>query len=499
MQLAVAELRALEGRCLARAQTRQLGMGGCDPVEGVGAPTCQQCMDYGADAVTECVYSGCKWRNYESDCVEGRDRLKVATGMWMVSTGWLMLVWVGGWARRNCGKVEKLRRSGRRLQAEALGKRHDQRTVISGGWPVKAQVYSVRIRCPSATPNGGFVNREVTVTRENYESIEDGGTVEVVVDAGDERVILAASVVDADRERFGWIVLSIAGAGLVPALLFGGLAMMLDAYHCWIPPSCCDEADPNNVSDTPCDGVGGRSHWALCEAPCDQGWMTWIMMSSMFGIMMSFMIVLLRSGSGVSSDDDDPGCSWSKAGNYCFGRGEFCNEEDPNLVALEIIKPQRPTRPGRDSHESSHVPNISRGVTMLDRTFRGITGGARHYAEQPLTEEEIQAAEEELQREELQREELQRRQQEKEEEERRQQAAQTEPDAYSERQQLVDDDGIHDDGAGQEEGGWDEVHLRDGQQVTWADDSEPYSVNTNLLESEGSARDLAVPLPTYQA
>lgn len=98
---------------------------------------------------------------------------------------------------------------------------------------------------------------------------------------------------------------------------------------------CCDDADPNNASDLPCEGVGGRSHWSHCEAPCDNGYLTWMMMSSskcmctsrvhalssqlrldlitadvsepyaclfvisVFGIMLAFMIVLLRSGGGV--------------------------------------------------------------------------------------------------------------------------------------------------------------------------------------------------------
>ncbi len=465
-------------------------MGGCDPVEGAGAPTCEQCMDYETQAAAECVYSGCKWRSFESDCVEGRDRLKVATGMWMVSAGWLTMVWVGGWARKNCGKAQKLQRSGRRVIAEVLSKRHDQRMVISGGWPVKAQVFSVRVRYPSVdTATGGStVVHEVTVTRENYESVQDGEEITVVIDKSDARVVLAASVVDADRERFGWIVLSIAGVGLVPGLLVGGMTMMLDAYHCWIPPSCCDNADPNNSSDTPCDGVGGRSHWALCEAPCDQGWVTWMMMSSMFGIMLSFMVVLLRSGSGLrSGGDEEPGCSWSKAGNFCFGSGEFCGEEDPNLVALEVIQPLRPFSPDANSRESTHVPNISRGVTMLDRTFRGITGGSRHYPEQPLTEEEAQAAEEELER---------------EAEKRQQQEEQSEGDFGDEMHQLVDHDGGHDDGAWQQEGDWDDEEHQVGENhVRWMDGSDAHSVDTStgLREPDSSVRDFAAPLPTYRA
>jgi len=57
------------------------------------------------------------------------------------------------------------------------------------------------------------------------------------------------------------------------------------------------------------------------------------------------------AGTGIS-DDDEGGCSWSAAGNYCFGKGEFCGEEDPNLVAMEIIKPQRPG-PGGAGEQSS--------------------------------------------------------------------------------------------------------------------------------------------------
>ena len=465
-------------------------MGGCAPFEGAGVPTCEQCMDYGTQAAVECVYSGCKWRAFESDCVEGRDRLKVATGMWMVATGWLMMVWVGGWARRNCGKVQKLQRSGRRVTAKALSKRQDQRVVISGGWPVQAYVFSVRVRYPSdMTAGGSSVVHEVTVTRENYESVQDGGEITVVVDKNDARFVLAASVVDADRERFGWIVLSIAGVGLVPGLLLGGMTMMLDAYHCWIRPSCCDDANPNNSSDTPCDGVGGRSHWALCEAPCDQGWVTWMMMSSMFGIMLSFMIVLLRSGSGLKSrGNEEPGCSWTKAGNFCFGAGEFCGEEDPNQIALEIIQPLRPFRSGAKSSENTHMPNSSRGVMMLDRTFRGITGGSRHYPEQPLTEEEVQAAEEEFQREE-------------EEEEQQHQEAQSKGLFAGETQQLVaiDDDDIHDDGAWHQEDHWDDEQRQVvDNNVVDASDAHSVDTSTGHPELDVSERDFAAPLPTYR-
>ena len=473
-------------QCLVRDETAG-DMGGCDPFQGAEPPTCQHCMDYGIDAPAQCVYSGCQWRNFEADCVEGRDRLKVATGMWMLAAGWLLMVWVGGWARRNCGKVQKLQRSGRRVSAEALSKMHTQRMVMSSGWPVRALVFTVRVRYPSETAHGGWLDHDVTVTRENYEAVEEGSNVAVVVDKSDSRFVLAASVVDADRERFGWIVLSIAGAGIVPALLFGGFVMMLDAYHCWLAPSCCDDADPNNASDTPCDGVGGRSHWAVCEAPCDQGYMTWVMMSSMFGIMMSFMIVLLRSGSGLSSsDEDEPGCSWTKAGNFCFGSGEFCSEEDPNLVAFEIMAPQRPSSPGADSRENGNVPNIDRGVTMLDRTFRGIPGGSRHYPEQPLTEEEARLAEEELQR----------------EEERRRQEARSGSEFGDETQKLVDGDRLHDDDAWHEESSWDDVQEHHGENhVRWMDDahSDAHSVDTELQEPDSSTRDFAAPLPTYQA
>jgi hypothetical protein len=381
-------------------------MGGCDPVEGGGVPSCASCMEYGRKAAIECVYSGCQWRNFESDCVEGRDRLKVATSMWMVAFGWLMLAWVGGWARRNCGKVQTMRRTGLRLAAEALSKRHEQRTVIAGGWPIKANVFTVRIKYRMSETDGApWLVRELTVKRTNYEALEEGDTIAVVVDKSDELFVLAESVVDAPSERFGWIVLSITGVTLVPALLVGGTTMMLDAYHCWIPPPCCDDADPKNASDTPCDGVGGSSHWSLCEAPCDQGWLTWMMMSTMFGIMLSFMIVLLRSGSGFSpEDDEEEGCSWSKAGNFCFGRGEFCGEEDPNLATLEVIKPNNPSAApsaaAAGSDGRGNVPRIDRGLTMLDRTFRGIDGGSRHYPEKPLTEEEAEIAAAELEQEE---------------------------------------------------------------------------------------------------
>lgn len=86
------------------------------------------------------------------------------------------------------------------------------------------------------------------------------------------------------------------------------------------------------------------------------------------------------------SDDDEDGCSWTAAGNYCFGKGEFCGEEDPNLVAMEVIKPQRPgaapTGTGQDGGGAADVPPIGRGgIHMLDRTFRGISGGSRHYPE----------------------------------------------------------------------------------------------------------------------
>lgn len=217
---------------LSRAYARHM----CDPVQGFETASCAQCMGYGRQAGTKCVYAGCQWRNYEGDCVEGRDRLKVATGMWMVAFGWLMMVWVGGWARRNCGRVQKLQRRGRRISAQTLHTRHEQRTVIAGGWPIKANVFTVRIRYPTEAEGGGWLVREVNVSRADFESLEDDAELAVVVDAADEQFVLAAAVVDAPSERFGWIVLSITGVMLVPALLVGGMTTMLDAYYCMPGP-----------------------------------------------------------------------------------------------------------------------------------------------------------------------------------------------------------------------------------------------------------------------
>ena len=38
------------------------------------------------------------------------------------------------------------------------------------------------------------------------------------------------------------------------------------------------------------------------------------------------------------------------------------------------------------------MPSLERGIHMLDRTFRGIDGGSRHYPERPLTAEEAEVA-----------------------------------------------------------------------------------------------------------
>ena len=56
-------------------------------------------------------------------------------------------------------------------------------------------------------------------------------------------------------------------------------------------------------------------------------------------------------------------------------------------IRLWFVFPMKSS--GRDGAD---VPSLERGIHMLDRTFRGIDGGSRHYPERPLTAEEAEVA-----------------------------------------------------------------------------------------------------------
>ena len=137
-----------------------------------------------------------------------------------------MLVWSGGWAMRNCGRVAKLERSGRRLQAQVVHIRDEQRTIIANGWPMQAHVYTVRLTYPAAdSDEGETLVKEVNVKRLTYEQVEEGGELPVVVDPDDDDFVMAAAVVDGPSERFGGRVLLLAALGTVPAIIDGELKL----------------------------------------------------------------------------------------------------------------------------------------------------------------------------------------------------------------------------------------------------------------------------------
>ena len=215
-----------------------------------------------------------------------------------------MLVWSGGWAMRNCGRVQKLERSGRRLQAQVVHIRDEERTIIAEGWPMQAHVYTVRLTYPIADESGTLV-KEVNVKRLTYEQVEEGGELPVVVDADDDDFVMAAAVVDGPSERFGGGVLLVAALGTVPALLLGGLQIILNLYHCEVggKPSCCTnyESGEDAVSmlrkpnasfyeTFPCEGRGSFDHgnhwWHCVEHSCrKEGMMMPVVFGSMFGLM----------------------------------------------------------------------------------------------------------------------------------------------------------------------------------------------------------------------
>ena len=120
------------------------------------------------------------------------------------------------------------------------------------------------------------------------------------------------------------------------------------------------------------------------------------------------LIVLMRSGQAITAESEDEGLGTACC-NCCFGRGEFCGEDDPNLLAMEIIRPQRPGQRSQDplggvlvgadatrsaeaaptgkfakletikeSIKREIVPpagvKADRSVHLLDRSFRGIEG-----------------------------------------------------------------------------------------------------------------------------
>ena len=374
-------------------------------------------------------------------------------GMAVMAGGWFMLVWSAGWAMRNCGRVAKLERSGRRLQAQVVHIRDEERTIIAGGWPMQAHVYTVRLTYPADGDEGGAtLVKEVNVKRPTYEQVEEGGELPVVVDPDDDDFVMAAAVVDGPSERFGGRVLLLAALGTVPAIMLGGLQIILNVNHCDVggQPSCCTNYESGEDAGSmlrkpnasfyetfPCEGRGSLTygnHWWYCvEHSCNMEGMLMSFIFSIFGLMCvqplchphqhqhhqpsltwlathrgSFMIVLLRSGQAITAESEDEGLGTACC-NCCFGRGEFCGEDDPNLLAMEIIRPQRPGQRAQDplggllvgadatrsaeaaptgkfakletikeSIKREIVPpagvKADRSVHLLDRSFRGIEG-----------------------------------------------------------------------------------------------------------------------------
>ena len=169
--------------------------------------------------------------------------------------------------------------------------------------------------------------------RHDWERTEN--ELELVYLPGFPQVVEAAVVVNSPANRYGWFTLGITGACVVPALLVGGVLTLLQGYNCSGRPACCDlPLDPLVNSSLPCDGLAGYSHAHHCFAACDSNYLSWMMMASLFGIMLSFMVVMIRNNSSTSTldEDDEDAC------DFCFGKGDFCSEENLQLQTLEVIQ-----------------------------------------------------------------------------------------------------------------------------------------------------------------
>lgn len=301
---------------------------------------------------------GCRWTSVGGGaCVERTHTGSVVSGMALLASGWIMATWTMGWARKNCGTIPRLRRSGQRLKGLVLEKDCSERTVAIGSWPTRATVFAVR--CQYTIPGSEAVTRIVQLERKVWEQLQIDSEVEIVVDPTDPGHPVSAALLDEEDSRFGWMTLTCVGIVMVPAMIIGGILVMMDAYGCAGKPDCCpdpawtvEQAEAQQAANftLPCDGLGGRTYFQHCSATCNSDWMTWMMMASMFGIMSSFMIVLFRNQGGP---DEDNTSTTSRFCIFCFGAGEFCAEENLLLRSIEVIKPKRP-RPRVNSSKSSH-------------------------------------------------------------------------------------------------------------------------------------------------
>ena len=120
--------------------------------------------------------AGCKWVQFGGGngegCIEPRDGLAILTGILMQVGGWLMLMWTVGWARRNFGDLERIRHKGHRISGTVLERDCSERTMLVGGWPLRANVFALGVEY-TVPGEQGPRHRVVNLQRQAWEQAHD--------------------------------------------------------------------------------------------------------------------------------------------------------------------------------------------------------------------------------------------------------------------------------------------------------------------------------------